>query len=204
MPSSGGESAQADVLDITAEFVAALAQRADEAERLRRLPAATISDFKACGLATLLLPARFGGRQAEFSQLLDPVRRMAHGCASSAWTLGFYTLHNWMLSLLDIEAQEEVFAWGRSWPRPCAHRPRRRRRRRHPVDRPVVVGDRNHGRRLGDRRRPHRRRREHLSGAGGVASGRDRGHRRVGHRGHVGTAPTTSSSPTFSSRCAGL
>ena len=37
---------------------------------------------------------------------------MAHGCASSAWTLGFYTLHNWMLSLFDIEAQEEVFASG--------------------------------------------------------------------------------------------
>jgi alkylation response protein AidB-like acyl-CoA dehydrogenase len=93
-------------------LVAALAQRADEAERLRRLPAATISDFKASGLATLLLPARFGGRQAQFSQLLDPVRRMAHGCASSAWTLGFYTLHNWMLALFDIEAQQEVFASG--------------------------------------------------------------------------------------------
>lgn len=112
MPSPGSESAKADAADVDAEFVAALAQRADEAERLRRLPAATISDFKACGLATLLLPARFGGRQAEFSQLLDPVRRMAHGCASSAWTLGFYTLHNWMLSLFDIEAQEEVFASG--------------------------------------------------------------------------------------------
>jgi 3-hydroxy-9,10-secoandrosta-1,3,5(10)-triene-9,17-dione monooxygenase len=109
MTSSGDESAPSDV---SAEFVAALAERADEAERLRRLPAATISDFKACGLATLLLPARFGGRQAQFSQLLDPVRRMAHGCASSAWTLGFYTLHNWMLSLFDIEAQEEVFASG--------------------------------------------------------------------------------------------
>jgi 3-hydroxy-9,10-secoandrosta-1,3,5(10)-triene-9,17-dione monooxygenase len=112
MPASGGPSTQAEAADVNAEFVAALAQRADEAERLRRLPAATISDFKACGLATLLLPARFGGRQAQFSQLLDPVRRMAHGCASSAWTLGFYTLHNWMLSLFDIEAQEEVFASG--------------------------------------------------------------------------------------------
>jgi 3-hydroxy-9,10-secoandrosta-1,3,5(10)-triene-9,17-dione monooxygenase len=109
MPSSAGASAPSDV---SAELVAALGQRADEAERLRRLPAVTISDFKACGLATLLLPARFGGRQAQFSQLLDPVRRMAHGCASSAWTLGFYTLHNWMLSLFDIEAQEEVFASG--------------------------------------------------------------------------------------------
>ena len=109
MASSGGVSAQ---VDVSAEFVAALAQRADEAERMRRLPAATINDFKASGLATLLLPARFGGRQAQFSQLLDPVRRMAHGCTSSAWTLGFYILHNWMLSLFDIEVQEEVFAAG--------------------------------------------------------------------------------------------
>ncbi len=107
MPSPGDVSSQ-----VGTEFVAALAARADEAERLRRLPAATINDYKACGLATLLLPARFGGRQAPFSQLLEPVRRMAHGCASSAWTLGFYTLHNWMLSLFDIEAQEEVFASG--------------------------------------------------------------------------------------------
>jgi 3-hydroxy-9,10-secoandrosta-1,3,5(10)-triene-9,17-dione monooxygenase len=112
MPPFGGVPALAGAADVNDEFVEALAQRADEAERLRRLPAATISDFKDSGLATLLLPARFGGRQAQFSDLLDPVRRMAHGCASSAWTLGFYTLHNWMLALFDIEAQEEVFASG--------------------------------------------------------------------------------------------
>jgi 3-hydroxy-9,10-secoandrosta-1,3,5(10)-triene-9,17-dione monooxygenase len=40
------------------------------------------------------------------------VRRMAHGCASSAWTLGFYTLHNWMLALFDEQAQDEVFVDG--------------------------------------------------------------------------------------------
>lgn len=40
------------------------------------------------------------------------VRRMAHGCASSAWTLGFYTLHNWMLALFGGQAQDEVFAEG--------------------------------------------------------------------------------------------
>jgi len=37
---------------------------------------------------------------------------MAHGCASSAWTLGFYILHNWMLALFDEQAQDEVFADG--------------------------------------------------------------------------------------------
>lgn len=97
---------------ITDEFVARLAERAEEAERLRRLPAATVSDFRQTELFRLLLPARFGGLQASFPELLQPIRRMAHGCASSAWTLGFYALHNWMLSLFDPRAQEEVFASG--------------------------------------------------------------------------------------------
>jgi alkylation response protein AidB-like acyl-CoA dehydrogenase len=95
---------------ITDDFVARLAERAQEAERLRRLPAATVDDFIASGFADLLKPARFGGRQAEFPAILDPVRRMAHGCASSAWTIGFYALHNWMLALFGEQAQEEAYS----------------------------------------------------------------------------------------------
>ena len=97
---------------ITDEFVARLAERAEEAERLRRLPAATVSEFRQTDMFRLLLPARFGGIQASFPELLEPIRRMAHGCPSSAWTLGFYALHNWMLSLFDPQLQEEVFASG--------------------------------------------------------------------------------------------
>ena len=97
---------------ITDEFVDRLAQRAAEAEDLRRLPDATIADFRDSGLSRLLLPARYGGEQAPFSAILDPVRRMAHGCPSSAWTLGFYILHNWMLALFGEKARDEVFADG--------------------------------------------------------------------------------------------
>jgi 3-hydroxy-9,10-secoandrosta-1,3,5(10)-triene-9,17-dione monooxygenase len=97
---------------VSEDFVAPLADRADEAEKLRRLPQATIDDYRESGLARLLLPKRHGGRQAEFPEILDVVRRMAHGCASSAWTLGFYTLHNWMLALFGEHAQDEVFAGG--------------------------------------------------------------------------------------------
>lgn len=103
--------------EVTDRFVAQLADRAAEAERLRRLPAATVEDYRRSGLADLLVPARYGGRQAEFPEIFDPVRRMAHGCASSAWTLGFYLLHNWMLALFDQRAQDEVFAAG---PAQCA------------------------------------------------------------------------------------
>src|ERR1700757_4597449 len=104
---------------ITDEFVARLAERADEAERLRRLPTATVTEFKQTDLIRLLLPARFGGIQAPFPELLEPIRRMAHGCASSAWTLGFYALHNSMLSVFDPRPQGRL--WRRlPWPRPPA------------------------------------------------------------------------------------
>ena len=95
---------------ISPEFINRLAERAPEAEALRRLPAATVTDLAESGFTELLVPARYGGRQAAFPAILDPVRRMAHGCASSAWTIGFYTLHNWMLALFDEQAQAEAFA----------------------------------------------------------------------------------------------
>jgi len=102
--------ATATASTISPEFVARLGERAQEAERLRQLPAATIDDLVASGFTDLLVPARYGGRQADFPAILDPVRRMAHGCASSAWTIGFFALHNWMLALFDERAQEEAFA----------------------------------------------------------------------------------------------
>jgi alkylation response protein AidB-like acyl-CoA dehydrogenase len=95
---------------ITEEFIGKLAERAEDAEDLRRLPDATMADLAASGFTELLVPKRYGGRQADFPALLDPVRRMAHGCTSSAWTIGFYALHNWMLALFSEQAQEQAFA----------------------------------------------------------------------------------------------
>lgn len=71
-------SAPATSPDISAEFVANLAGRAREAEELRRLPTSTLDDYVSSGLADLLVPARYGGVQAPWQAILDPVRRMAH------------------------------------------------------------------------------------------------------------------------------
>lgn len=91
-------------------FIKSLQERAQWADLERRLPDETLADFAASGLADLLVPARFGGQEAPWSAILDPIRQLAHGCSSSAWTLGFYTLHNWMLSLFPEQAQIELFA----------------------------------------------------------------------------------------------
>ena len=44
---------------ISPQFVARLAERAQDAERLRRLPPATIDDLNASGFTELLVPARY-------------------------------------------------------------------------------------------------------------------------------------------------
>ncbi len=97
---------------IDPDFVDRIAQRADETEQLRRLPDETIAEARSSGLFELLLPARYGGTQAPFPAVLEPVRQLAHGCTSSAWTLGFYALHNWMIALFDEQAQDEIFSDG--------------------------------------------------------------------------------------------
>jgi len=94
---------------ITDGFVTALGERAAEAEKLRRLPDDTVRDLIESGFTELLVPARFGGQQAPFPDIFDPVRRLAHGCTSSAWTIGFLGLHNWMLALFGEQAQQEAF-----------------------------------------------------------------------------------------------
>lgn len=95
---------------ITDDFVDRLHQRAREAEQLRRLPEATVKELEQTGFTELLKPKGYGGQQAPFATIFDPVRRMAHGCTSTAWTAAFYTLHTWMLSLFDEQAQAEGFA----------------------------------------------------------------------------------------------
>ncbi|MBX9980584.1 MAG: acyl-CoA dehydrogenase [Mycobacterium sp.] len=95
---------------ITDDFVDRLHQRAREAEQLRRLPEATVKELEQSGFTELLKPKGYGGQQADFATIFEPVRRMAHGCASTAWTAAFYTLHTWMLSLFDEQAQAEGFA----------------------------------------------------------------------------------------------
>ena len=73
-------------------------------------PPTPFADPATAEFVDLLVPARYGGAQAPFPEILGPVRRMAHGCTSSAWTIGFYALHNWLLALFSEQAQSEAFA----------------------------------------------------------------------------------------------
>jgi alkylation response protein AidB-like acyl-CoA dehydrogenase len=98
-----------DMLERLTTLVPALRERAAETERLRRLPDETIADAIATGWVGAFRPHRFGGTDVGLSTLVHGARILAHGCASSAWTLVFLAQHAWMLGKLPDPLQEALF-----------------------------------------------------------------------------------------------
>jgi 3-hydroxy-9,10-secoandrosta-1,3,5(10)-triene-9,17-dione monooxygenase len=88
----------------------ALVERLPQADSLRRLPDATVADFRQAGFFRMLQPARFGGAEVDPSVFFDVQMAIAAACASSAWVLGVVGVHAWQLALFPPRAQEEV--WG--------------------------------------------------------------------------------------------
>ena len=91
-------------------LASALEARASEAERQRRLPDQTIAEAAAAGIFSMLVPAELGGGGLGLASIAQATRALAHGCVSSAWTLSFFALHNWLLTKFDPALGRELFA----------------------------------------------------------------------------------------------
>jgi alkylation response protein AidB-like acyl-CoA dehydrogenase len=89
-------------------LVPALRERALEAEKLRRLPDATIADFARLELCKIWQPKVYGGHEADLETGLEIIEEAARGCASTAWCLSVYQQHNWILAHFPKEAQDET------------------------------------------------------------------------------------------------
>ena len=87
-----------------------LRERSEATNALRRVPAETISEFKAAGLFTLLQPKRFGGTERGLVPFLDCVTTLASGCGSAGWVFSVISIHSFHLGLFPLEAQGDV--WG--------------------------------------------------------------------------------------------
>ncbi len=87
-----------------------LAQRAAQAESLRRCPQETIDEFHESGLIRLMQPARFGGSELGLDALMNVVLELCKGCASTAWVYSNLASHGWNLGQLELQAQIDI--WG--------------------------------------------------------------------------------------------
>ncbi|MFT5201157.1 MAG: 3-hydroxy-9,10-secoandrosta-1,3,5(10)-triene-9,17-dione monooxygenase [Candidatus Aldehydirespiratoraceae bacterium] len=93
----------------------ALAGRAEEAESLRRLPAATVDDLVERGFFPMVVPKSLGGHGLGIESLAQSTRILGQGCVASAWTASFLIMHSWLLSKFPPAAQAELFSPDQPW-----------------------------------------------------------------------------------------
>jgi len=98
-----------DMLSRARALVPALAERAAECERLRRLPDDTERDLHRTGLFRMVQPARVGGAELDVGILVDICAEIARVCPSTSWNLGNLASHHWMLGYFQPEAQDELW-----------------------------------------------------------------------------------------------
>ena len=80
-----------------------------KAEELRRVPEELIELLKSSGVLRVLQPASCGGKQLTIRDHVDAVSTVARGCNATAWVLGVYHAHSWLMGHMDRRAQEDVY-----------------------------------------------------------------------------------------------
>ena len=91
-------------------LVDAIAARAEETERLRRLHPDTVRDLQEAGLWGVHRPFRYGGSEGDVGLFVDIGEHLGRACTSTAWVWVNLVSHNWMLGMWPERAQDEV--WG--------------------------------------------------------------------------------------------
>lgn len=110
-PADGSQRAavDAEMLARASALAALLADQADAAEAQRRLTDTVIDAATDADLFRMVVPARWGGHGLGLDTLAQSTRILGTGCPSSAWTLLFLILHNWLLTRFPEPLQREIF-----------------------------------------------------------------------------------------------
>ncbi len=98
------------VLDAVRDLLPTLRERADEAERLRVVPEASIKELEETGFFRLLQPKRFDGLESDPIDFYTAVRDISGACGSTGWVSSVVGVHPWQVALFADEAQQAV--WG--------------------------------------------------------------------------------------------
>ncbi len=98
------------VLDGIRDLLPTLRERADEAERLRVVPEASIKEIEETGFFRMLQPKRYDGLESDPVDFYTAVRDVAGACGSTGWVSSVLGVHPWQVALFADEAQQAV--WG--------------------------------------------------------------------------------------------
>ena len=82
-----------ELIERATALIPVLQGRANECEKLRRLPEETIEDFKTTRLVDVCKPKQYGGFEFGWDVFWQIVMELSKGCGSSAWVYSVYAEH---------------------------------------------------------------------------------------------------------------
>jgi 3-hydroxy-9,10-secoandrosta-1,3,5(10)-triene-9,17-dione monooxygenase len=100
------------IVDQVRAIASRFAQRAEAAEQARKIPAESVQDMLAAGLARILVPTRFGGCGLDFDTWFDVALEIGKADASHGWCASLIIHHGHLIGQFPEEAQQAVWADG--------------------------------------------------------------------------------------------
>jgi 3-hydroxy-9,10-secoandrosta-1,3,5(10)-triene-9,17-dione monooxygenase len=95
-----------------ADLIPEVRQRADAAEKARRVPPETMASLRRAGIFRAFVPRVYGGDERSLSEVLDAMTDLAAGCPSTAWVGALFAIHNIASCWLEKRGQDEIFGDG--------------------------------------------------------------------------------------------
>jgi len=105
--------AAADVKEIARSLIPELRSREMQTEQDRKVPAENIRLLQDSGLLGIFRAKRWGGSELSMTAHVDAVATIAQGCQATAWVLGVYHAHDYIIGHMSEKAQEEIYGTGR-------------------------------------------------------------------------------------------
>jgi alkylation response protein AidB-like acyl-CoA dehydrogenase len=105
-----GASQSSALIEKAASLRGLLEQHAEEADRLRRLPDATVHALRDTGLCRLMIPGRFGGFQTDIHTYIAVMAEIGRGCGATAWVASLINVCAWLAALFPDRAQRDIWA----------------------------------------------------------------------------------------------
>jgi 3-hydroxy-9,10-secoandrosta-1,3,5(10)-triene-9,17-dione monooxygenase len=104
-----------ELIERAEALLPAIADRALQTERDRRIPQETLDEIEGAGLNRILHPVRYGGYGLDYDAFFEISWRLSSACGSTGWVYSVASVHHWQLGLAPEQAQEDYFAGGDVW-----------------------------------------------------------------------------------------
>ena len=98
-----------DVIEQVTEIVPLLTRNGMQGETDRRIPEESFEALVKTGAFRLSVPTRFGGFAGNSRASLSVAREIGRGDGGAGWVFGILNSGAWVLGLMRLEAQEDVW-----------------------------------------------------------------------------------------------